>query len=156
MIVRKNGEDLPTDIQPLKEDPNEAEVLLKPICILEASLAHYQDSLPDSIQIYQLPENHFLPEVLHKDPAARVMELVVFLVTADFIDRFRLDLWNWIKESPLREVRFVILTDTPDAEFHYDPLPDELMHLSLPAAVSPSILVDVVRNALYQLELRYD
>ena len=152
----RNNQEKPSDIEPLKQDPGETEVTLFPICILDASLAHYRSAIPDSLETHVLPENDYLPQLEDHSSEIRRMELVAFVVTRQFLESFRLDLWNWIKESPLREVRFIVLSDEEVDNAALDPLPDELIHLVLPVKVSPSILMDVIRNALYQLELRYE
>ena len=152
----RNNQEKPSDIEPLKQDPGETEVTLFPICILDASLAHYRSAIPDSLETHVLPENDYLPQLEDHSSEIRRMELVAFVVTRQFLESFRLDLWNWIKESPLREVRFIVLSDEEVDNTALDPLPDELIHLVLPVKVSPSILMDVIRNALYQLELRYE
>lgn len=155
MMIGKDGRDLKAEVEPLKEDSSEVEVVLHPICILEPSLAHYQEYLPEGVENHVLPDNDYLPDLAPPPDDIKRMELVVFLANRDFLDRFRLDLWNWIKETPQREVRFIVLSADGSQE-SFDPLPHELMHLTLPTGVSPTILVDVVRNALYQLELRYE
>ena len=155
MNVRDN-QGKPSDIEPLKQDPGETEISLQPICILDASLSRFSSALPESMDVHVLPENDYLPQLADHSADARCMELVAFLVSRDFLERFRLDLWTWIKDSPLREVRFIVLSDEELDPQSLNPLPEELIHLILPVQVSPSILVDVVRNAHYQLELRYE
>ncbi|MCB1171628.1 MAG: hypothetical protein KDK25_14875, partial [Leptospiraceae bacterium] len=80
------------DVEPLKRDSGEVEVTLDSICILEPSLAHYQDSLPENLQVLLLPENDYLPDLEPPAEEDRRMQLVVFLATRDFLERFRLDL----------------------------------------------------------------
>ena len=137
MNVRNNHE-MPSNIEPLKEDPGETEISLQSICILDASLSRFAAALPDFLEVHVLPENDYLPQLKEHTGETRTMELVSFIVSRDFLEKFRLDLWNWIKDSPLREVRFVVLSNTDLDLKSLQPLPEELVHLVLPEQVSPS------------------
>ena len=51
MNVRNNHE-MPSNIEPLKEDPGETEISLQSICILDASLSRFAAALPDFLEVH--------------------------------------------------------------------------------------------------------
>lgn len=71
-------------------------------------------------------------------------------------DSHKAQIWNWILSHPEMELRFVVLSPEDHPKSYFRPVPEELIHLVLPASASAQVLADVIDGAFHILKLHND
>jgi len=65
-------------------------------------------------------------------------------------------LWDWLRERPWIDLKFLALTEERRARGDFSPLLDEYIHVILPARIGPEALGDIAEGAMQSLRLRHE
>lgn len=86
----------------------------------------------------------------------RGMGLFIVALTETVLRSRMDDLWNWIRERPQIDVKFIVLSHEPRTRSDFRPLPDEYIHVVAPRDLQAETLRQLVDNAFYGLRLRHE